>query len=37
MPAPVIKAFGILKAAAAEVNMRYGLGKLSSFRRETLG
>ncbi|GAQ03805.1 fumarate hydratase, mitochondrial [Aspergillus lentulus] len=25
MPAPVIKAFGILKAAAAEVNMRYGL------------
>ncbi|PKX96093.1 class II fumarate hydratase [Aspergillus novofumigatus IBT 16806] len=25
MPAPVVKAFGILKAAAAEVNMRYGL------------
>lgn len=35
MPAPVIKAFGILKAAAAEVNMRYGLGKLSSLRRKT--
>jgi fumarate hydratase class II len=28
MPAPVVKAFGILKGAAAEVNMRYGLGKL---------
>jgi hypothetical protein len=26
MPAPVIKAFGILKGAAAEVNMKYGLG-----------
>ncbi|RHZ53754.1 hypothetical protein CDV55_101742 [Aspergillus turcosus] len=25
MPAPVVKAFGILKGAAAEVNMRYGL------------
>jgi fumarate hydratase class II len=32
MPAPVVKAFGILKGAAAEVNMRYGLGKLSSLR-----
>lgn len=27
MPAPVIKAFGILKGAAATVNMKYGLGK----------
>jgi len=26
MPAPIIKAFGILKGAAATVNMRYGLG-----------
>ncbi|KAJ5325860.1 Fumarate hydratase [Penicillium brevicompactum] len=25
MPAPVVKAFGILKGAAAEVNMKYGL------------
>lgn len=27
MPAPVIRAFGILKGAAATVNTRYGLGK----------
>jgi hypothetical protein len=27
MPAPVVRAFGILKGAAATVNMRYGLGK----------
>ena len=27
MPPPVIKAFGILKGAAATVNMRYGLGR----------
>ena len=27
MPPPVIRAFGILKGAAATVNMRYGLGK----------
>lgn len=27
MPAPVVKAFGILKGAAATVNMKYGLGK----------
>lgn len=26
MPPPVIRAFGILKGAAATVNMRYGLG-----------
>ncbi|TQS36195.1 hypothetical protein Golomagni_03359 [Golovinomyces magnicellulatus] len=26
MPAPIVKAFGILKGAAATVNMRYGLG-----------
>lgn len=28
MPEAVIKAFGILKGAAATVNMGYGLGKL---------
>lgn len=27
MPAPVVKAFGILKGAAATVNMKYGLGR----------
>jgi len=27
MPAPVIRAFGILKGAAATVNMTFGLGK----------
>jgi fumarate hydratase class II len=27
MPPGVIKAFGILKGAAATVNMKYGLGK----------
>ena len=27
MPPPVVKAFGILKGAAATVNMNYGLGK----------
>lgn len=27
MPAPIVKAFGILKGAAATVNMRFGLGK----------
>jgi fumarate hydratase class II len=27
MPPPVIRAFGILKGAAATVNMKYGLGK----------
>lgn len=27
MPPPIIKAFGILKGAAATVNMRYGLGE----------
>lgn len=37
MPAPVVKAFGILKGAAAEVNMRYGLGKLPSFRQKVFG
>ena len=26
MPPPVIKAFGILKGAAATVNMNFGLG-----------
>jgi fumarate hydratase class II len=27
MPPPIVKAFGILKGAAATVNMRYGLGE----------
>ena len=27
MPAPIVTAFGFLKAAAATVNMRYGLGE----------
>lgn len=27
MPPPVVRAFGILKGAAATVNMNYGLGK----------
>lgn len=27
MPAPVIRAFGILKGAAAKVNMQFGLGE----------
>lgn len=26
MPAPIVRAFGILKGAAATVNMRFGLG-----------
>lgn len=26
MPPPIVRAFGILKGAAATVNMRYGLG-----------
>jgi len=29
MPPPIIRAFGILKGAAATVNMRYGLGMRS--------
>lgn len=28
MPDGVVKAFGILKGAAAKVNMKYGLGKI---------
>jgi fumarate hydratase class II len=28
MPPPIVKAFGILKGAAATVNMKYGLGEL---------
>lgn len=27
MPAPVVRAFGILKGAAATVNMKFGLGR----------
>jgi fumarate hydratase class II len=30
MPPPLVKAFGILKGAAATVNMKYGLGRLDS-------
>jgi fumarate hydratase class II len=37
MPAPVIKAFGILKGAAAEVNMKYGLGMCSSHLKREHG
>jgi fumarate hydratase class II len=29
MPPPIVQAFGILKGAAATVNMKYGLGKAS--------
>jgi len=28
MPPPIVKAFGILKGAAATVNMKFGLGTL---------
>jgi fumarate hydratase, class II len=31
MPPPVIKAFGILKGAAATVNLNYGLGTSSTW------
>lgn len=31
MPPPIVKAFGILKGAAATVNMRYGLGMYPLF------
>lgn len=34
MPPPIIKAFGILKGAAAAVNVRFGLGKLERMPRE---
>jgi fumarate hydratase class II len=37
MPPPIVRAFGILKGAAATVNMRYGLGMQQSptpFRRQ---
>lgn len=36
MPDAVVKAFGILKGAAATVNMKFGLGKLCliKFRQE---
>ena len=30
MPPPLVKAFGILKGAAATVNMKYGLGRLDT-------
>jgi fumarate hydratase class II len=30
MPPPIVRAFGILKGAAATVNMKFGLGMLSS-------
>lgn len=32
MPPPVVKAFGILKGAAAIVNMKYGLGTTRKLR-----
>ena len=31
MPPPIVKAFGILKGAAAKVNEQFGLGKPPSF------
>lgn len=34
MPPPIVKAFGILKGAAATVNMKFGLGKLLQELRE---
>lgn len=37
MPPPIVKAFGILKGAAATVNMRYGLGTLSLLPRRLDG
>lgn len=36
MPEPVVKAFGILKGAAAEVNMKFGLGKPLSIKAAQL-
>ena len=33
MPDGVVRAFGILKGAAAKVNMKYGLGMASMFYR----
>lgn len=35
MPAPIVKAFGILKGAAATVNMKYGLGEFIHVYRHT--
>ncbi len=32
MPPPIVKAFGILKGAAATVNMHFGLGTLSAHK-----
>jgi fumarate hydratase class II len=37
MPAPVVKAFGILKGAAATVNMKFGLGMYRCRAASTLG
>jgi len=33
MPPPVVRAFGILKGAAATVNMKFGLGKKTAYIR----
>lgn len=33
MPSPTIKAFGILKGAAATVNIQFGLGKLTAIKK----
>ena len=35
MPPPIVRAFGILKGAAATVNMRYGLGMEPTARLAT--
>ncbi len=34
MPPPIVRAFGILKGAAATVNMKFGLGKYSRIDHE---
>lgn len=35
MPPPIVRAFGILKGAAATVNMQFGLGKISDIHNHT--
>ena len=37
MPPPIVRAFGILKGAAATVNMKFGLGTLHRAASNTLG
>lgn len=36
MPPPIVKAFGILKGAAATVNMKFGLGRSSITQQQLL-